>query len=163
MKCLYNLKKLGYQTGCGMMIGSPYQTSLHLAKDLKFIEEFNPQMCGVGPFLPHKDTIFSNEKKGSLELTLFLLSVIRIMKPGILLPSTTALGTLTKNGRELGITAGANVLMPNLSPEKAKDKYMLYDNKLRTGLESAEQLNELKKKIASIGYEIVCDRGDPRG
>lgn len=163
MECLYNLKKLGYQTGCGMMIGSPYQTSLHLAKDLKFIEEFNPQMCGLGPFLPHKDTIFSNEKKGSLELTLFLLSVIRIMKPGILLPSTTALGTLTENGRELGITAGANVLMPNLSPDKAKDKYMLYDNKLRTGLESAEQLNELKKKIASIGYEIVCDRGDPRG
>lgn len=161
-ECLYNLKKLGFQTGCGMMVGSPYQTNTHLAKDLKFIEEFDPQMCGIGPFLPHKDTVFFDKNKGPLELTLFLLSLIRIMKPGILLPSTTALGTLTEDGREMGIKSGANVLMPNLSPENAKDKYMLYDNKLRTGLESAKQLEDLKKKIASVGYEIVFDRGDSK-
>jgi len=142
------------------MVGSPYQTNEHIAKDLKFIEEFDPQMCGIGPFLPHKDTVFADKEKGSFELTLFLLSLIRIMKPSILLPSTTALGTLVEGGREMGILAGANVIMPNLSPETAKDKYMLYDNKLRTGLESVEGLENLKKKFADIGYEIVTDRGD---
>ncbi len=160
MECLYNLKKIGFQTGCGIMVGSPYQTNEHIAKDLKFIEEFDPQMCGIGPFLPHKDTVFADFEKGSFELTLFLLSLIRIMKPSILLPSTTALGTLKDGGREMGILAGANVIMPNLSPDSAKDKYMLYDNKLRTGLESVEGLENLKKKFADIGYEIVTDRGD---
>ena len=142
------------------MVGSPYQTNEHIAKDLKFIQEFSPEMCGIGPFLPHKDTIFADKEKGSFELTLFLLSLIRIMKPSILLPSTTALGTIVDGGREMGILAGANVIMPNLSPEDAKDKYMLYDNKLRTGLESAVGLEELKAKFSSIGYEIVTDRGD---
>ena len=160
MECLYNLKKIGFQTGCGIMVGSPYQTNDHLAKDLKFIEEFNPEMCGIGPFLPHKDTVFADKEKGSFELTLFLLSLIRIMKPSILLPSTTALGTIVEGGREMGILAGANVIMPNLSPDDAKDKYMLYDNKLRTGLESAKGLSELKSKFTDIGYEIVTDRGD---
>ena len=160
MECLHNLKKIGFQTGCGIMVGSPYQTNEHIAKDLKFIEEFSPEMCGIGPFLPHKDTIFANKEKGSFELTLFLLSLIRIMKPSILLPSTTALGTIVDGGREMGILAGANVIMPNLSPKEAKDKYMLYDNKLRTGLESAVGLEELKAKFSSIGYEIVTDRGD---
>ena len=160
IECLKNLKKIGFQTGCGIMVGSPYQTSGHIAKDLKFIEEFSPEMCGIGPFLPHKDTVFADKEKGSFELTLFLLSLIRIMKPSILLPSTTALGTIIEGGREMGIQAGANVIMPNLSPDEAKDKYMLYDNKLRTGLESAKGLEELKKKFAAIGYEIVTDRGD---
>ncbi len=160
MECLYNLKAIGYQVGCGIMVGSPYQTNEHLAKDLKFIEKFDPQMCGIGPFLPHKDTVFADKEKGSFELTLFLLSLIRIMKPSILLPSTTALGTLRDGGREMGILAGANVIMPNLSPDTAKDKYMLYDNKLRTGLESSEGLENLKKKFTDIGYEIVTDRGD---
>ncbi len=160
LECLHNLKKIGYQVGCGIMVGSPYQTNKHIAKDLKFIEEFDPQMCGIGPFLPHKDTVFADKEKGSFELTLFLLSLIRIMKPSILLPSTTALGTLVDGGREMGILSGANVIMPNLSPDTAKDKYMLYDNKLRTGLESVEGLENLKKKFADIGYEIVTDRGD---
>lgn len=160
IECLYNLKEIGYQVGCGIMVGSPYQTNEHLAKDLKFIEEFDPQMCGIGPFLPHKDTVFADKEKGSVELTLFLLSLIRIMKPSILLPSTTALGTLIDGGREMGILSGANVIMPNLSPDEAKDKYMLYDNKLRTGLESAKGLEELKQKFTDIGYEIVTDRGD---
>lgn len=160
LECLKNLKTIGFQTGCGIMVGSPYQTSEHIAKDLKFIEEFDPEMCGIGPFLPHKDTVFASFEKGSFELTLFLLSLIRIMKPNILLPSTTALGTIREGGREMGILHGANVIMPNLSPESAKDKYMLYDNKLRTGLESANALEMLKEKMASIGYEIVTDRGD---
>lgn len=160
MECLHNLKKIGFQTGCGIMVGSPYQTNEHLAKDLKFIEEFSPEMCGIGPFLPHKDTVFADKEKGSFELTLFLLSLIRIMKPSILLPSTTALGTIVEGGREMGILSGANVIMPNLSPDDAKDKYMLYDNKLRTGLESAKGLEELKQKFTDIGYEIVTDRGD---
>ena len=160
MVCLHNLKKIGFQTGCGIMVGSPYQTNEHIAKDLKFIEEFDPQMCGIGPFLPHKDTVFADFEKGSFELTLFLLSLIRIIKPSILLPSTTALGTLKDGGREMGILSGANVIMPNLSPDTAKDKYMLYDNKLRTGLESVEGLENLKKKFSEIGYEIVTDRGD---
>ena len=160
MECLKNLKTIGFQTGCGIMVGSPYQTSEHIAKDLKFIEEFDPEMCGIGPFLPHKDTVFASFEKGSFELTLFLLSLIRIMKPNILLPSTTALGTIREGGREMGILHGANVIMPNLSPESAKDKYMLYDNKLRTGLESANALEMLKEKMTSIGYEIVTDRGD---
>lgn len=160
MECLYNLKIIGFQVGCGIMVGSPYQTNEHIAKDLKFIEEFDPQMCGIGPFLPHKDTVFADFEKGSFELTLFLLSLIRIMKPSILLPSTTALGTLKDGGREMGILSGANVIMPNLSPDSAKDKYMLYDNKLRTGLESVEGLENLKKKFSEIGYEIVTDRGD---
>ena len=160
MECLKNLKTIGFQTGCGIMVGSPYQTSEHIAKDLKFIKEFDPEMCGIGPFLPHKDTVFASFEKGSFELTLFLLSLIRIMKPNILLPSTTALGTIREGGREMGILHGANVIMPNLSPESAKDKYMLYDNKLRTGLESANALEMLKEKMTSIGYEIVTDRGD---
>ncbi len=160
MECLYNLKKIGFQTGCGIMVGSPYQTNEHIAKDLKFIEEFDPQMCGIGPFLPHKDTVFSEFDKGSFEMTLFLLSIIRIMKPNILLPSTTALGTIREGGREMGILSGANVIMPNLSPALAKDKYMLYDNKLRTGLESAVGLEKLKEEFSLIGYEIVTDRGD---
>ena len=160
LECLKNLKTIGFQTGCGIMVGSPYQTSEHIAKDLKFIEEFDPEMCGIGPFLPHKDTVFASFEKGSFELTLFLLSLIRIMKPNILLPSTTALGTIREGGREMGILHGANVIMPNLSPESAKEKYMLYDNKLRTGLESANALEMLKEKMTSIGYEIVTDRGD---
>jgi len=159
-KCLNDLKSIGYQTGCGFMVGSPGQTSEHLAKDLKFIEEFQPEMCGIGPFIPHKDTPFAKEKAGSVELTLFLLSLIRLINPKILLPATTALGTLGEDGRERGILAGANVVMPNLSPENAKKNYTLYDNKLTTGAENAHALELLKNKIRAVGGEIVCSRGD---
>ncbi len=162
MECLYNLKKIGYQVGCGFMVGSPYQTSETLAKDLKFIEQFSPEMCGIGPFLPHKDTVFTDKPKGNFELTLYLLSIIRIMKPRILLPATTALGTIREGGREMGVLCGANVIMPNLSPDTAKDKYMLYDNKLRTGAESGNGIDALKINIKKIGYEIVTSRGDYR-
>lgn len=158
--CLKKLKEIGYQVGCGMMVGSPYQTNKTLAKDLKLIEALQPDMCGIGPFIPHKDTPFRDEKSGDVELTCFMLSVIRIIKPNILLPATTALGTVAKKGREKGIEASANVVMPNLSPVVVRDKYNLYNNKLHSGAESAEKLDDLKKQMNSIGYEIVCDRGD---
>ncbi len=159
-RCLYDLKDAGFQTGCGFMVGSPFQTEKTLAKDLKFIEEFHPEMCGIGPFIPHSDTPFCDYPPGSVDFTCYLLSVIRIMHPDILLPATTAMGTLQKNGREKAVEAGANVIMPNLSPEDAKSRYMLYNNKLSSGAESAEQLGLLKEQMKNIGYEIVCDRGD---
>lgn len=154
VECLQNLKEIGYQVGCGFMVGAPFQTSTHIAEDLKFIEEFKPHMCGIGPFVPHKDTIFKNEKSGSADLTCYLLSIIRVMHPHILLPATTALGTVQADGRERGILSGANVIMPNLSPEGVRKKYDLYDNKLSTGAESAEHLNELKNRMKNIGFEI---------
>ena len=160
MECLKNLKKIGYQVGCGFMVGSPYQTSATLAKDLKFIEEFRPEMCGIGPFVPHKDTPFGDKPQGTVELTCFLLSVIRLIHPPVLLPSTTALGTIHPLGRELGIQAGANVVMPNLSPVSVRKKYELYDNKICTGEESAQCRGCLEQRMRAIGYEIVTDRGD---
>ncbi len=160
MRCLRDLKDLGYQVGCGFMVGSPYQTYGHIAKDLKFIEEFSPDMCGIGPFISHRDTPFKDEKNGSLEMTCYLLSIVRLIHPHILLPSTTALGTIDPEGRQKGILSGANVVMPNLSPEDAKSKYTLYDNKLHSGAESARELNKLKELMSSIGYEVVLDRGD---
>lgn len=160
MRCLSDLKEIGYQTGCGFMVGSPYQTTAHLAKDLKFIETFQPEMCGIGPFIPQSDTPFGNKEAGTLELTCYLLSVIRLIKPNILLPATTALGTIHPKGRELGILAGANVVMPNLSPSCVRKKYALYDNKISDGAESAQCVEELTSRMTSIGYQIVTDRGD---
>lgn len=160
LQCLYNLKEIGFQTGCGFMVGSPYQTTRNIAQDLKFIEEFQPDMCGIGPFIPHKDTVFANEKAGDAELCLYLLSIVRLIKPNILLPATTALGTIKNDGREKGMLHGANVIMPNLSPLSVRKKYALYDGKISTGEESAQSLSKLKQSIKSIGYEIVTDRGD---
>lgn len=160
MECLKNLKALGYQVGCGIMVGSPGQTAQHLAKDLKFIEKFRPEMCGIGPFLPHRDTPMKDEPAGSVELTTYLLSIIRLIVPDILLPATTALGTAEQGGREKGILCGANVVMPNLSPTQVRSKYELYNDKLHTGMESAEHKEDLRKIFSKIGYEIVTDRGD---
>lgn len=160
MKCLRYLKKTGFQTGCGFMVGSPHQTAKHIAKDLKFIEKFKPDMCGIGPFLPHHNTPFKDSAAGSAVLTLYLLSIIRLISPDILLPATTALGTILPDGREKGILSGANVIMPNLSPENVRSKYELYNNKLSSGLEAAEQKEFLAEKMKSIGYEIVTNRGD---
>ena len=162
MECLRNLKDIGYQVGCGFMVGSPYQTAEYIAKDLKFIEEFSPHMCGIGPFITHKDTPFKDERSGSVKLTVFLLSLIRLIKPTILLPATTALGTLDERGREKGVLAGANVVMPNLSPTGVRKKYMLYDNKIATGQESAQCINDLKARMKEIGYEVVISRGDAK-
>ena len=160
MRCLKTLKNLGFQTGCGFMVGSPGQTVDNIVEDLRFIKEFGPQMVGIGPFLPHKDTPFKEKQGGSAELTVYLLAIIRLMLPSVLLPATTALGAASESGREKGILAGANVIMPNLSPKSAREKYTLYNNKLHTGTENAYQLEKLKEQIAKIGYEIVCDRGD---
>mgnify|MGYP001139003401 FL=1 len=159
-QCLWNLKEIGYQVGTGFMIGSPYQTSENLADDLLFIKSLNPQMIGIGPFISHHDTPFKDQTSGSLELTLFMLGLLRLMLPKVLLPATTALGTISPNGRELGILAGANVIMPNLSPINLRKNYLLYDNKISTGDEAAESLNNLKRSMADIGYQIVVSRGD---
>ena len=160
MRCLRDLKELGYQVGCGFMVGSPGQTAEMLARDLKFVEEFSPDMCGIGPFIPQKDTPFGTESAGSLELTCYLLSILRLIKPNLLLPSTTALGTIHPEGREMGILAGANVVMPNLSPSSVRKKYALYDNKATDGSESAQCKQSLEKRMESIGYKVVTDRGD---
>lgn len=163
MKCLNVLKKLGYQTGCGFMVGSPYQKSRHIAKDLKFIETFSPQMCGIGPFIPHKDTPFSDYPAGDVSFCTYLLAIIRLIKPNILLPATTALATLSEDGRLKAILCGANVVMPNLSPEDAKKNYNLYNGKKATGLEAAEHLENLKEQLQSAGALIVFTRGDMKG
>ncbi len=160
MRCLRDLREIGYQTGCGFMVGSPYQTPAHLAKDLKFVEEFKPDMCGIGPFIPHRETPFRGMPSGTLELTLFLLSIIRLIHPPVLLPATTALGTIDPRGRERGIQAGANVVMPNLSPTDVRARYELYDNKICTGEESAQCRRCLEMRMRSVGYELVVDRGD---
>ncbi len=160
MKCLEDLKSLGFQTGAGMMIGAPFQTAEHLAEDMLFLRSFEPHMIGMGPFLPHKDTPFAAEPKGSYEMTLFLLSLCRIMLPNVLLPATTALGTIRPQGREQGILAGANVIMPNLSPTAVRKKYMLYDNKICTEDRSADCRFCLHQRMKSIGYEIAVTRGD---
>lgn len=160
MECLKNLKDIGYQVGCGFMVGSPRQTPQTLAEDLKFIEQFQPHMCGIGPFIPHKDTIFADHASGTVELTCYLLSIIRLIVPHILLPATTALGTIDPAGREKGILSGANVVMPNLSPASARKKYELYNNKLSDGDESAQQRQHLEQQMKAIGYQVVTDPGD---
>lgn len=160
IRCLNDLKSLGYQVGCGFMVGSPFQTCADLAKDLKFIEEFKPDMCGIGPFIPQKETPFGGKAAGTAELTCYLLSLIRLISPNILLPATTALGTIEQNGREKGILAGANIVMPNLSPKSVRKKYALYDNKISDGSESAQCKNELCERMSAIGYEVVTARGD---
>ena len=160
MNCLEQLKQIGYQTGCGMMIGSPYQTSGHLADDMLFLERFRPEMIGMGPFIPHKDTPFAYKPAGSYELTLFLISLCRLMIPDCLIPATTALGTIRPDGREKGVLAGANVIMPNLSPIDVRKKYLLYDGKICTGDESAQCRACLERRMESIGYKVVIARGD---
>ena len=160
IKCLESLKEIGYQTGCGFMVGSPNQSYEHIVKDLEFIRDFKPQMVGIGPFIPHKDTPFKDHAAGSAELTIFLLSVIRLMLPNVLLPATTALQSLLPDGRKRGFLAGANVCMPNLSPMGVREKYSLYDNKAFSGNESAQSLLSLKKEVEEIGFEVVVDRGD---
>ena len=159
-RCLRDLKALGYQTGTGIMVGSPYQTLENIAKDLLFIKELNPEMIGIGPFIPHKDTPFKDFESGTMEMTLRLISILRLLCPKALIPATTALGTISPQGREKGILAGANVIMPNLSPKEDRKKYMLYNDKLSDGEEAAEGLNKLKESMRKIGYEIVEDRGD---
>lgn len=159
-ECLWALKEIGYQVGTGFMVGSPYQTAEHLAEDMLFIKELNPQMVGIGPYIVHHETPFADKESGTLELTLFMLGLLRLMLPRVLLPATTALGTIHPEGRELGILAGANVVMPNLSPVSVRKNYQLYDNKICTGDEAAECRHCLEKRMESIGYRVVTARGD---
>lgn len=159
-QCLWDLKEIGYQVGTGFMVGSPFQTAENLADDMLFLKRLDPQMAGIGPFIPHHDTPFADRPAGTLELTLFLLGLIRLMIPKILLPATTALGTIAEDGREKGILAGANVVMPNLSPPHVRENYLLYDNKLCTGSEAAESLQSLERRMEAIGYRIAVSRGD---
>lgn len=159
-ECLRNLKKIGYQVGTGFMVGSPYQTMECLVEDLLFIKELEPHMIGIGPFIPHKDTKFADFPAGSVDLTLFLIGILRLMNRKALIPATTALGTMDKKGREKGILSGSNVLMPNLSPITVRKKYDLYDNKICTGEEAAECNGCLRRRVSSIGYQVVEKRGD---
>lgn len=159
-RCLEDLKSIGYQVGCGFMVGSPYQTAENLADDMLYIKSLQPQMVGIGPFISQHDTPFADKQNGTAELTLFMLGLLRLTLPYVLLPSTTALGTIHPLGREKGILAGANVVMPNLSPVSVRKKYLLYDNKICTGDESAECRNCLEQRMRSIGYNVVVSRGD---
>ena len=160
MQCLRDLKEIGYQVGCGMMVGSPYQKPEHLVEDLRFMQEFRPDMVGIGPFIPHQDTQFADAAAGTADMTIRLLSIIRLLLPDVLLPATTALGTIDPFGREKGIRAGANVVMPNLSPTDVRGKYLLYDNKICTGDEAAECIRCMQLRVEKAGYHVVMSRGD---
>ena len=160
MRCLMDLREIGYQVGCGMMVGSPGQEITHLIKDLRFLQTVRPEMAGIGPFIPHHDTEYADYSAGSADLTLRLLSVIRLLLPDVLLPATTALGTIDPMGREKGILAGANVVMPNLSPTDVRGKYLLYDNKICTGDEAAECIRCMELRVAGTGRQVVQSRGD---
>ena len=159
-QCLRNLKEIGYQVGCGIMVGTPHQTLRHIYEDFVFMRELKPHMIGIGPFIPHKDTPFKNEPMGSVQQTLYLLALLRLVFPKVLLPATTALGTADTMGREKGILAGANVMMPNLSPVNVREKYMLYDGKICTGDEAAECRRCMDLRVQKIGYHIELSRGD---
>lgn len=159
-RCLFDLKEIGYQVGAGFMVGSPFQTVRNICEDIEFLKLLQPDMIGIGPFISHKDTVFSANHSGSLKLTLRIISILRILFPYALIPATTALGTIDEKGRELGILSGANVIMPNLSPTIVRKKYSLYNNKICTGDEAAECRECLDKKIKAIGYNIVCSIGD---
>lgn len=161
-RCLYSLREVGYQVGTGFMVGSPYQTAQNLAQDMCFIHKLQPHMVGIGPFVPHHDTPFASCPAGTADLTLFMLGLLRLMLPGALLPATTALGTIETDGRERGMRAGANVVMPNLSPLAVRKKYMLYDNKISTGDEAAESVRHLTQSMARAGFRVVVSRGDSR-
>ena len=160
IQCLWNLKEIGYAVGTGFMVGAPYQTVENLVDDLLFIQKLDPQMVGIGPFVPHHDTKFKDYPSGTVELTTYLTSILRLMNPHLLLPATTSLGTIDPRGREKGILAGANVVMPNLSPVAVRKDYSLYDNKICTGEEAAECAGCLGRRLASIDYELVFTRGD---
>lgn len=163
MRCLRDLKDIGYQVGCGFMVGAPFQTPEMLLKDLRFLQAFQPHMVGIGPFIPHRDTPFRDCPPGTAQMTLRLLAIIRLTLPHVLLPATTALGTVQSDGRQRGMGYGANVVMPNLSPLSVRKKYALYDNKISTGEEAAESVALLKQSMAAAGYRVVTARGDWKG
>ena len=159
-RCLYDLREIGFQIGAGIMVGAPFQTPAHILADIRFLQDLQPHMIGIGPFRPHKDTPFGDRKPGELQPVLRLLGILRLLFPDVLLPATTALGTLHPLGRELGLQWGANVIMPNLSPVGVREKYMLYDNKICTGEESAQCRGCMERRVTGSGYRVVMSRGD---
>ncbi len=161
-RCLFDLKDIGYQVGAGFMVGSPWQTPKELVADLRFLQQLQPDMIGIGPFIPHHETPFADKSAGTLALTLRMLSILRLLFPYVLLPATTALGTISPIGRELGLKAGANVMMPNLTPTDARKQYDLYDNKICMDEEAAKCRLCQEGRVRSVGYQIVSDRGDVR-
>lgn len=163
LQCLRDLKEIGFQTGAGFMVGSPYQTTECIVRDFRFLQELRPQMVGLGPFIPHHATPLKDFPAGSTERTLLCLSIVRLLLPNVLLPATTALATIDGDGRIKGMNAGCNVVMPNLSPMEDRSKYLLYDNKATSGDEAAESLRALREHLAAAGYEVVIDRGDYKG
>ena len=163
LQCLRDLREIGFQTGAGFMVGSPYQTTECIVRDFRFLQELKPQMVGLGPFIPHHATPFKDFPAGSTERTLLCLSIVRLLLPNVLLPATTALATIDGDGRIKGMNAGCNVVMPNLSPLEDRSKYLLYDNKASSGDEAAESLRALREHLAAAGYEVVIDRGDYKG
>lgn len=163
LQCLRDLKEIGFQTGAGFMVGSPYQTTECIVRDFRFLQELKPQMVGLGPFIPHHATPLKDFPAGSTERTLLCLSIVRLLLPNVLLPATTALATIDGDGRIKGMNAGCNVVMPNLSPLEDRSKYLLYDNKASSGDEAAESLRALRENLAAAGYEVVIDRGDYKG
>ena len=163
LQCLRDLKEIGFQTGAGFMVGSPYQTTECIVRDFRFLQELTPQMVGLGPFIPHHATPLKDFPAGSTERTLLCLSIVRLLLPNVLLPATTALATIDGDGRIKGMNAGCNVVMPNLSPLEDRSKYLLYDNKASSGEEAAESLRALREHLAAAGYEVVIDRGDYKG
>ena len=163
LQCLRDLKEIGFQTGAGFMVGSPYQTTECIVRDFRFLQELKPQMVGLGPFIPHHATPLKDFPAGSTERTLLCLSIVRLLLPNVLLPATTALATIDGDGRIKGMNAGCNVVMPNLSPLEDRSKYLLYDNKATSGEEAAESLRALREHLAAAGYEVVIDRGDYKG
>ena len=161
-RCLFDLKEIGYQVGAGFMVGSPWQTPKELVTDLRFLQQLQPDMIGIGPFIPHHETPFADKQSGTMELTLRMLSILRLLFPYVLLPATTALGTISPIGRELGLKAGANVMMPNLTPTDVRKNYDLYDNKICMDEEAAKCRLCQEGRVRSVGYQIVSDRGDVR-
>ena len=160
MQCLRDLRELGYAVGAGFMVGAPYQTPADLARDFVFLQEFRPDMVGIGPFIPHHDTPFKDMPAGTLEDTLYYLSIIRLMLPDVLLPSTTALGTIHSLGREMGFDHGANVIMPNLSPATVRKQYQLYDGKICVNDDATKCNACIDLRLEKFGYHTVVDRGD---
>lgn len=161
-RCLEDLKSLGYQVGSGFMVGSPFQTIEHIVADLRYLQQLEPDMIGIGPFIPHHQTPFADKEQGNLHLTLRLIAILRLMFPNALLPSTTALGSIHPEGRKMGLRCGANVVMPNLSPLDVRNLYKIYDNKAYVNAEAAEGLGILRKEAEEIGYQVVIDRGDAK-
>ncbi|MBE5760539.1 MAG: [FeFe] hydrogenase H-cluster radical SAM maturase HydE [Clostridiales bacterium] len=160
IRCLYDLKDIGYQVGCGCMVGTPFQTASHLADDMVFMQKFDPAMVGIGPFIPHKDTPFGDAPSGSVNTTLLMMALCRIMLPNVMMPATTALGTADQDGRKLGVLFGCNVVMPNLSPMSVRKKYMLYNDKAGTEISAKEGIALLRSQMEEIGYEVIIGRGD---